>query len=417
MPRALGNFLKLRRNERLTRHHYYLQLPDHLMDIVERDLFAPNAERIAELAHSFAHDVLTLAVLASRCLWYEALTPEMNRSGDLVAVSTDLEAYFLFLKGACDVLAELTVELAFDRKRRGQAPLGSFQDLTNWVKDNPARIDPRFHFLAAESAWFKELHGIRTNLAHRGYDTLVYTNRVSLSFGVGPFGRIETRILREKQGQPQGESHKITLTPLIPFIKRLTRAMLNASEQLAVATASRLGLGAASRTHAICGVYVPALHALESYEPPVESPTLKIVAKCLLNCEDYVMASGFGFPDSHWWQFLVGLMEHFGSVPVYLTQFEEDSAGALVNWRIVFASDSHRFGIVVQDVFQVDEATVKILPRTLEEFIADAELAKAILVARTAKNPSELSLLDLPFVFSEEPSDAAVKVFALLTRP
>jgi hypothetical protein len=131
MPRALGTFLKLRANEKLTRHHNCLQLPDQLMDVVERDPVAPQAERIAELAHSFAHDVLTLAVLASRCLWYEALTRE-TRSGDLPAVSADLESYFLFLKAACDVLAELAVELAFEPRRRGQAPSGSFHDLT-WL--------------------------------------------------------------------------------------------------------------------------------------------------------------------------------------------------------------------------------------------------------------------------------------------
>jgi hypothetical protein len=51
MPRALGTFLKVRENEKLTRYHYYLQLPDQLMDVVERNASAPQAERIAELAH------------------------------------------------------------------------------------------------------------------------------------------------------------------------------------------------------------------------------------------------------------------------------------------------------------------------------------------------------------------------------
>jgi hypothetical protein len=416
MPRALGTFLKLSGNEKFTRHHYYLQLPDQLMDAVERDPAAPQAERIAELAHSFAHDVLRLAVLASRCLWYEALTPDMSRSGDLPAVSTDLESYFLFLKAACDVLAELAVELAFEPRRRGQAPSGSFHDLTRWVRDNPARIDSRFHFLAAELEWFKELHGIRTNLAHRGYDTLVYTNRVALSFGIGPFGRIETRILREKRGQPQGESHKITLTPLLPFIKRLTRAMLNVSEQLAVAAAAHRGLGAASRTHAICGVYVPALHALDLYESPVESPRLKIVAKCLRKCEDYVTASGFGFPDGHWWQFLIGLMGHFCRIPVYLSQFEEDSVGVLVDWKIIFAADGQRLGILTRDIVNVDKTSLENSRHILEEFVANAQLAKAALVSRSAINPSGVSLAALPFVFSDQPADAAIKAFELLTK-
>jgi len=416
MPRALGTFLKLRENEKLTRYHYYLQLPDQLMDVVERDPSAPQAERIAELAHSFAHDVLRLAVLASRCLWYEALTPDMSRSGDLPAVSTDLESYFLFLKAACDVLAELAVELAFESRMRGQAPSGSFHDLTNWVRDNPARIDSRFHFLAAELDWFNELHGIRTNLAHRGYDTLVYTNRVVLSFGIGPFGRIETRILREKRGQPQGESHKITLTPLLPFIKRLTRAMLSVSDQLAVAVAAYRGLGAASQSHAICGVYVPALHALDSYEPPVESPTLKIVAKCLPKCEDYVTASAFAFPDGHWWQFLVGLMGHFGSIPVYLSQFEEDSAGAVVDWKIIFVANGQRLGIVALDQVNTDKTSLENSRHSLEQFGANNQLAKAILVSRSVNDPSGVSLTVLPLVFSDQPADAAFKAFELLTK-
>jgi hypothetical protein len=329
-------------------------------------------------------------------------------------VSTDLESYFLFLKAACDVLAELAVELAFEPRMRGQAPSGSFHDLTHWVRDNPARIDSRFHFLAAELEWFKELHGIRTNLAHRGYDTLVYTNRVTLSFGVGPFGRIETRILREKRGQPQGESHKISLTPLLPFIKRLTRAMLNVSEQLAVATAAYRGLGAASKTHAICGVYVPALHALDSYEPPVESPRLKIVAKCLRKCEDYSTASGFGFPDGHWWQFLVGLMGHFGTIPVYLSQFEEDSDGVLVAWKIIFGADGQRLGIVARDTVNVDETSFENSRHLLEEFVADTQLAKAVLVSRSVSNPSGVSLAAL--VFGDQPADAAARAFERLTK-
>jgi hypothetical protein len=84
MPRALRTFLELRQSEKLTRWHYYLQLPDVLMDVVELDPMAPQVGRIAELAHSFVHDLLNLAVLASRLLWYEALTPDMSRSPDLV---------------------------------------------------------------------------------------------------------------------------------------------------------------------------------------------------------------------------------------------------------------------------------------------------------------------------------------------
>jgi hypothetical protein len=86
------------------------------------------------------------------------------------------------IKAACDLLADITVEMAVDARRRGQVPTGSFHDLSRWIRDNTSRIHARFHFLAQESPWFDELHGIRTNLAHRGYDTLIFTNRVHFSF-------------------------------------------------------------------------------------------------------------------------------------------------------------------------------------------------------------------------------------------
>src|SRR5262249_48206934 len=151
MVRALGTLVTTRKEERPSRYKYYLTLPDVLMDIVEADPSAPQSERLAELAHSFAHDVLNLAVLASRLLWYEALTPDTSRSPDLVVVSTDAEAYFLFLKAACDLLADITVELAVEPGKRGQTPEGSFHDLARWVKENPTRIDSTFHFLSKEA--------------------------------------------------------------------------------------------------------------------------------------------------------------------------------------------------------------------------------------------------------------------------
>ncbi len=385
------------------------------MDTVERDPTAPQAERLAELAHSFAHDVLKLAVLASRLLWYEALTPDMSRSPDLVAVGTDAESYFLFLKAACDVLAEITVEVAVDAGRRGQAPSGSFHDLTRWVRENPARIDPRFHFLAQESQWFDELHGIRTNLAHRGYDTLIYTDRVRFSFGAAPFGRIETRLLREDRGQPADS--QVTLAPLLPFIKRLTQSMLRVSDQLAVAALAHLGLGAPSKTHTLCGVYVPALHGLDSYEPPVKSPRLEIIVNCLHQCEDYYRASKLGFPDGYWWHFLIGLSEHLTASPVYIGSFDEGPPDILVDWKIIFAADGKRFGIVARDMIVTDKIWLQGAQENLEKFIADAQLGRAVLVTRVAHSASGvLGTAGFPLVVGDQPPAAARTAFELLTR-
>jgi hypothetical protein len=414
MVRTLGTLLKVKKDERPSRYGYYVSLPDQLMDIVERDPAAPQSDRFAELAHSFAHDVLKLAVLASRLLWYEALTPDMGRSPDLVAVSTDAESYFLFLKAACDLLAEIAVELAVDTGRRGQVPPGSFHDLARWVRENPARIDPKFHFLSEESQWFAELHGIRTNLAHRGYDTLVYTNRVYFSFGTAPFGRAEARILRERQ---PADSRRIALSPLLPFVKKLTQSLLRVSDQLAVAAVGHLSLGPPSKTHALCGVYVPALHGLDSYESPVRSPRLQIIVGCLDQCEDYNTAVKLGFPDGYWWKFLIGLSEHFASCPGYIGPFNEGPPDVLVDWKIIFVADGKKLGIVGRDMIATDKIWLQGVQANLENFIAEDQLEKAALVTRVAHSASgALGMPGFPLVVTDQPQTAARRAFELLTE-
>jgi len=414
MPRALGTLVKIRGYERLSRYQYYVSLPDLLMDSVERDPSVPNAERLAELAHSFAHDVLNLAVLASRVLWHEALTPDMSRSPDLVAVGTDVESYFLFLKAACDLLAEITVEMGVDAGRRGQVPTGSFHDLSRWIKDNPSRIDARFHFLAQDSQWFDELHGIRTNLAHRGYDTLIYTNRVYFSFGTAPFGRVETSILRKDQGEA-AESRKIAISPLLPLIKRFTQSTLRVSDQLTDAVIAHLRLAQPSKTHALCGVYVPALHGLNAYEPPTKSPRLQITVDCLHECGDYHHAAKIGFPDGHWWQFLVGLSECFNVRPIYIGPFSEGPPDTLVDWKVIFAPGGKKLGIVARDAISSDKRWLESAHGNLQKFIGEAQLEGATLVARTVHKASEaLRPPGFPLVVSDRPSEAARTAFELL---
>jgi len=192
--------------------------------------------------------------------------------------------------------------------------------------------------------------------------------------------------------------------------------MLNVSEHLAVAITAHRGLGAASNTHTICGVYVPALHALDSYEPPEESPSLKTVAKCLRKCEDYVKASAFGFPDCPWWRFLVSLMGEFNTIPVYLSECEEDSADGLLDWRIIFEVDGQRSGIIARDTVNVRETSLQDSRHMLEQFVSNAQLAKAVLVLRSVDKLSEESLKSLPLVVSDPPADAAARVFELLTN-
>ncbi len=416
-PRALGTLVKVREGERLTRRHYYVQLPDLLMDMVERDPAASQAEGLAALAHSFAHDVLNLAVLAGRLLWYEALTPDMGRSSDLVAAGTDVESYFLFLKAACDLLADVAVALALDEARRGQAPSGSFNDLSRWIRDNPGRIDAAFHFLGQQQ-WFNELHDIRTNLAHRGYDTLIFTDRVRFSFFTAPFGRTALRILREDAGK-RAEAPRHTLSPLLPFIRRLTQSTLTLSDQLAAAISQHRGLGGPSRTHALCGVYVPALHHLDLYHPPDKSPRLGIIAGCLQKCKDYLAATKLGYPDGYWWRFLVALSEQLDNPPAYIGRFAEGPPGVLVDWKTIFAVEDRRLGITARDKVQMDESWLTGAQKDLEEFVAGWRLARAVLVAREGIPPAGEERRDhapFPLLILNEPDAAAQASFELLTK-
>ena len=388
------------------------------MDAVERDPTSPQSERLAELAYSFAHDLLNLSVLASRLLWYEALTPDMSRSPDLVAVGADAESFFLFLKAACDLLAEITVEVAVDAAMKGKAPSDSFDKLAQWVRKDPARIDPAFHFLALQLGWFDELHGIRTNLAHRGYDMLIYTNRAFLSFGIAASGRIETRLLRERRGLSAG-SYGFTRTPLLPFVKRLSQSMQHVSDQIASASLARVKLERPSRTHALCGVYVPALHGLDSYEPPTKSPRLKIIADCLQRCGEYLTASKVGFPDGYWWQFLITLSEHFGTYPGHVGEFGEGPTDVLVDWKIIFIMEEKRFGIMARDVVSTEKIWLEGAKKSLEEFASDAQLARAVLVSRRAHPPLATACVEtaaFPIVVGDQAPVAAREAFELLTK-
>lgn len=99
---ALGAPVDIDRNATLTRFQYYLGLADALVCKQH-----PESAHLKELADSFSHDILNIAALAGRLLWYEGVTPEMWRSHDLIAVSVDAEAYYVMLQSACDIMADV----------------------------------------------------------------------------------------------------------------------------------------------------------------------------------------------------------------------------------------------------------------------------------------------------------------------
>lgn len=419
MPRALGTLIILGKEEELTRYHYYLPLSDVLLDLVKTNPNGEDAERLAELAHSFAHDGLNLAVLAGRLLWYEALTPDMTRSPDLVSIATDTESYFLILKASCDLLADIAVLTGCDRGRRGQAPSGSLNELGQWVRNNPERIDPNFHFLGEELLWFDQIHGIRTNLAHRGYDTLIYTDRIRLSFLVAPFGRGAIRQLRQERGQ-EVEARLHRLSPLLPFIQNLMRSLWHFSELLAGAIVRKNNLREPSHTHALNGVYVPALHHLDYYEAPVSSERLRIAATCLQDsCDDYRAAAQIGYPSGYWWRFLIQLCEFFGRAPSYLGKFAEGPSDVLVDWRMIFSIEENRYGIIARDAVLMEEEWLAKTREGFHHFLAEGGLVNAVLIAHESVAVPESGAraeLTIPHVVDTDPVRAAERAFDLLTK-
>ena len=94
MP-ALGVPVDIDRDKTPTRFQFYLGLADAM-----RLKTGSASTHLKELSDSFSHDILNVAVLASRMLWYEGVTPGMWRSHDLVTVGVDAESYFVMLQSS-----------------------------------------------------------------------------------------------------------------------------------------------------------------------------------------------------------------------------------------------------------------------------------------------------------------------------
>src|SRR5579862_9369088 len=120
--RALGKLVEVKLDEELSRHDYYLPIADVLIAASAASQ-ADYAEHLAELAYSYADDILNLANLASRLLWFEGVTPDLWRSPDLVSVGVDTSSYFVTLQTACDIMADAIATLG---AKKGQAPTESF---------------------------------------------------------------------------------------------------------------------------------------------------------------------------------------------------------------------------------------------------------------------------------------------------
>lgn len=377
MP-ALGVPTEIPRNDSLTRFQFYLGLSDALFCRAKS-----TDTHLQELAQAFGYDVLNLAVLAGRLLWCEGVTPQVWRSYDLIAVGIDVEAYYVMLQCACDIMADVVATLG---AKKGQAPWESFHKLNQWALQNPSRLAPEFRIVAAELPWFDKVNSQRTAIVHRGRKYHVATDRVSFDGGVSVN---EGRIL--------------------PSLRTLTEAMLDFSEQL-----GRIVLPEAKRKRfpekrIIDGVYVPALgHLLNKYRAPRKSPGLKLAAQCLLGCGGYVEAAYIGYPDGFWWKLLFIISRALNVAPIALN-IPVNIYGELADFTFVFSSNGGSCGFISYDRAGVWSDWVESVTQSAEHLKGAYGVERIAVVVRTIDGvASDDSLGErIPVIVSNDPTEAA----------
>src|SRR5262249_55942180 len=98
----------------------------------------------------------------------------------------------------------------------------------------------------------------------------------------------------------------------------------------------------------LAGVYVPALHHLRAYQPPVASPSVQNAARCMLRFGDYLSAIGAGYPGGYAWVLLLRLAERLG-LPEQVHGEGRFAPGTDAEAFFVFAIEQERVGIVLVD--------------------------------------------------------------------
>jgi hypothetical protein len=376
---ALGVPVDIARGDALSRFQFYLDLPDGLF-FKEH----PQSAHLKELADSFSHDVLNLAALAGRMLWYEGVTPDTWRSHDLIAVSVDLEAYYVMLQSACDIMADVIVTLGVPKK--GQAPSDSFHRLHEWASKNPNRLEDGYRELVGQTlTWFDEINSERTRFVHRGKTPLVYTDRVSFNWG-----------------------------KLLPSLRKLTEELLGFSVQLARVINPGEEWKNSAKMRVIDGVYVPALyHLLHKYETPKESPDLIIGARSLAACGGYVEAAYFGYPDGFWWKMLLLLSKALGSGPV-AGNVPVGITGLIHDCKFLFSQDGHRYGFIACDRANDSQGWLAGATKSAQKWKADYSAEKVAFVVQQMKGvaPERLPDTDISLLVDNDPQQATKRLIA-----
>src|SRR6266481_6697420 len=385
--RALGTTIEIPRREALSRFEYYLPLTDTLA-------YGPDPSgHLRELSDSFGHDILNLATLASRLLWYEGVVPLRRRPHELVAVSVDSETYFVMLQTACDIMADVVSTV---RGVKRSTPFESFHKLNQWALRHPGGVNAGFEFLSSKFAWFDQINAVRTKLVHRGGDSWIYTEGRRFHWDIMLPGK------------------KVRLgTFLLSLLQNLTGSLLAFSGVLAERVMRRIDLQRLPNKTVISGAYVPGLHhLLEEYTVPRRLGRT-VNAQCLAMCQGYVEAACLGYPDGFWWQLLVDLGEALG-VPPGTDDSSKFCSNAIFDCKFVFAVGDHRYGVVACEEVRTGDKWLQGAAASAAKFSGAQKLSRTVMVGRTSDPdpPEFLPGDEHALVVDDDPHSAAVKVLA-----
>jgi hypothetical protein len=362
--RALGKTVTLAPGQPLTKHDFYSPLSDVLLDLVEKDLYGASAKPASQLGCSLAHDFIRLSTVAGQLLWLIETAPVRTGTPDLLSITMLAESYLMSLRAACDVIAVIVHTFCIEDKKKGQVPDESFNDLIDWIENNPKRVPQSLKFIAEHRDWFADLRSIRDKLVHHRFDINIFMNGVFPSFSLMSTGDLHLHFLR-KPGQFYEPG--LSLTPLMPFLKRATQGALKLASKIAEVIAAERKL-VPSKTHVLNGVYIPALHHLLSYEQPDEEVAedeqrrREIKARYLRYAGDYLNAIKLGHPDGFWLPFAVRLEELFGSEPVHISEAGHPTwrdGEVLIEWHLHFEREQREYAAILREgtFFSVDELT------------------------------------------------------------
>jgi hypothetical protein len=371
MP-ALGVPTDIPRTDPLTRFQFYLGLADALFCRGQS-----TGGHLQELARAFGYDVLNLAVLAGRLLWYEGVTPQVWRSHDLIAVGVDTEAYYVMLQCACDIMADIVATLGAKSR---QAPWESFHKLNQWALRNPNRLASEFKIVATQLPWFDKINLKRTEIVHRGEKPHTATDRVSFNSG-----------------------------SLLLSLRELTEGLLDFSEQLGRIVLPEAERERFSEKRVIDGVYIPALnHLLNKYQVPEKSPELKLAAQCLLGCGGYVEAAYIGYPDGFWWKLLFTISRALNVAP-FAANIPVNVYGEVADCTFVFSSNGVPCGFISYDRGSVGRDWVEHVTQSAEQLRGASGAERIAIVVRTIDDVASQESFDqrIPVIVCNDPTEGA----------